>query len=112
MNSTAVAKTQRKQVQRDRAAIRAEARTLSDPHSSQANKDKAINAITATVLRGTGLTTTGNSAQMLGRLTVDLLSSPGTVVGLGINDTIKLKVSAEDAASIPAQVVARLNKLV
>lgn len=112
MNNTAVAaKTQRKQLQRDRATIQAESIKLSNPQSTQADKEKAVATISSTVLKGTGLSTTGSTGKMLGRLTVDLLNSPGTVIGLGIQDAIKLK-APEDAASIPPKVVERLKKLV
>ena len=112
MNNSAVEKTQRKQVQRDRAAIRAEVKTLNSPQSTQAQQDRAVTTISATVLRGTGLSATGDSGQMLGRLAVELLNNPGTVIALGVEDTIKLKATAEEAASIPAKVVERLKKLV
>jgi hypothetical protein len=49
---------------------------------------------------------------MLGKLTAELCANPGTVINLGIQDTIAIKVSAEDAASIPDNVVQRLKKLV
>jgi hypothetical protein len=112
MNNTAPARTQRKQIQRDRATVQAEALKVKNPNLSEADRTKAAELLTRTVLKGTGHGTTGDSGTMLGKLTADLCASPGTVIGLGIKDTIALKVSAEDAASIPEDVVQRLKKLV
>lgn len=112
MNNPATVAAQRKQVQRDRATIQDEVRKLGSLQSSQGDKNRAIATISKVVLKGTGLGADGNSAEMLGRLTVDLVANPGTVVGLGIQEAIKLKVSPEDAASIPEKVVQRLKKLV
>jgi hypothetical protein len=102
----------RQQVRRDRATIQAEAQKVNSQQTSEADKAKAIATLSRTVLNGTGHSTTGNSSEMLGKLTADLVASPGTVIGLGVADTIKLKVSAEDAASIPQKVIDRLKKLV
>lgn len=103
---------QKKQAQRDRATVQAEARKVNSQQTSETDKAKAIAMLSRTVLRGTGFGTTGNSFEMLGKLTADLCANPGTVIGLGIEDAIKLKVSAEDAAIIPQKVVDRLKKLV
>jgi|SRR5580692_9324079 hypothetical protein len=112
MTNTAAAKTQRKQIQRERATVQAEARKVNSQQTSESDKAKAIATLSQTVLNGTGHGTTGNSSEMLGKLTADLVANPGTVIGLGIKDTIALKVSAEDAASIPPKVIERLKKLV
>jgi hypothetical protein len=102
----------RQQVRRDRATVQAEAKKANNPNLSEADRTKAVTMLSKTVLKGTGLGTTGDSGSMLGKLTADLCASPGTVIGLGIKDTIALKVSAEDAGSIPENVVQRLKKLV
>jgi hypothetical protein len=104
--------TQRKQIQRDRATIQVEALTISNPQTSDADKAKALAAISSTVLQGTGIVASGDSGEMLGNLTLDLLKSPAVLVELGITDAIALKVSAADAASIPEKVIQRLKRLV
>jgi hypothetical protein len=105
-------KETRKQLQRDRATVQAEARKVNNPNLNEAERTKAVATLSKTVLKGTGLGTTGDSGTMLGNLTADLCANAGTVVALGVKDTIKLKVSAADAATIPDQVVERLKKLV
>jgi hypothetical protein len=107
-----LAAKERQQVRRDRATVQAEARRVNSQQTSEADKAKAIAMLSRTVLHGTGHGTTGNTSEMLGKLTADLVANPGAVIGLGIKDTIALKVSAADAASIPPNIVERLKKLV
>jgi len=102
--------TKQKELARDRATVRAEVKVLTNPQSTHVQKNAAAQAISAVVLRGTGLTATAETPKMLARL-VSALDS-GTVGLLGIQDSIKLKCSAAEAASIPANVLKRLDKLV
>ena len=111
---TPAAKAERKQVQRDRATVQAEARKANNLNLCEADRTKAVATLTKTVLKGTGLSATGDSGPMLGKLTANLCANPGTVIELGVADTIKLRCSPEDATSIlaEAKIVARLKKLV
>lgn len=103
----------RKQLRRDRAVVQAQAKVVNSPQTSEADRTKAVATLTKTVLKGTRLQADdAASSQMLGKLTADLCANPGTVIGLGVKDAIKLKVSPADAASIPEKVVQRLKRLV
>ena len=110
--TTTAAKAQKQQLRRDRATVQAEAKKVNNPNLSEADRTKAAELLTRTVLKGTGRAATGDSGPMLAKLAADLCANPGTVINLGIQDTIRLKVSAADAASIPEKVVQRLKKLV
>jgi hypothetical protein len=106
-------KETRKQVQRDRATVQAAAKAVNSPLTSDADKSTAIATISRTVLKTTGLVADdAASSQMLGRLAADLAANPGTVVALGVKDTIALKVSAADAATLTPKILDRLKKLV
>jgi hypothetical protein len=86
---------------------------VNNPNLSEADRTKAAELLTRTVLKGTGLAPEDTaSSQMLGKLTAELVKSPGTVIALGVSDTVKLKVSAADAATITPKIVERLKKLV
>jgi hypothetical protein len=101
-----------KAIHRDKATVQAEAQKANNPNLCEADRTRAIAMLSKTVLKGTGLSTTGDSGAMLGRLTADLVAAPGTVIELGVKDTIALKVSPSDAASIPPKIIDRLKKLV
>lgn len=103
--------TEQKQLKRDRASIRASIKELKNPAASDADRRKASAAIATTVLKTTGFAADENTPKMLADLTAALVDT-GTVGLLGIEESIKLKVSPEDAASIPQKVVKRLSKLV
>lgn len=111
MNSATVAA--KKALMRDRATVQAEAKKANNPNLSEADRTKAVSMLSKTVLKGTGLVAEdAASSEMLGKLTANLCGSPGTVIGLGIQDAIKLKVSPADAASLTPKIVERLKKLV
>lgn len=102
----------KQQLQRDRAMVQAEAKRAMNPNLSDAERAKAVTMLSKTVLKGTGLSATGDSGTMLGKLTADLCASPGTVVALGVEKTIALRTSAAEAETIPDKVVERLKRLV
>lgn len=102
-------KEKRRQLQRERATINASAQKLNSPNA--ADNATAVETITKTVLRGTGLAASDiANPQTLARVTSELLKDP-TVVDLGVKGVLDLKVSSADAKSIPAPVVQRLIKL-
>jgi hypothetical protein len=102
----------KRELQRDRATIQAKARILDSTQSSAADKAKATAVINRTVLKGTGFSASDvGGPQRLARVTADLLKDP-TVIELGVKGILALKYSAEDAPSIPKEVLQRLNKLV
>jgi hypothetical protein len=61
---TPAAKAERKQVQRDRATVQAEARKANNPNLCEADRTKAVAMLSKTVLKGTGLSTTGDSGHV------------------------------------------------
>jgi hypothetical protein len=102
-------KETRRQLQRERATINASAQKLNSPNA--ADNASAVETITKTVLRGTGIAVSDiASPETLARVTSQVLKDP-TVVDLGVKGVLDLKVSDEDAKSIPAPVVQRLTKL-
>jgi hypothetical protein len=110
-NNARKVKEQRRQLQRERVIIRVESEVLNNPQSSTADKDKAIATIGKTVLNGTGLSVSDiANPEALARVSSRILKDPA-VVELGVRKVLDLKVSDEDARSIPAPVVQRLTKL-
>lgn len=110
-NTAQRVKEQRRQLQRERVIIRVESEVLNNPQSSAADKDKAIATIGKTVLNGTGLSVSDiENPETLARVSSQICKDPA-VVELGVRRVLDLKVSDEDARSIPAPVVQRLTKL-
>lgn len=116
--SKAQRQAERKSLRYDKATIQAEVATLRSANTTIAQKEQARQAISATVLRTTGLRADSNSVKAVSELTSALLGD-GNIGLFGIEEAIKMAAPRIDvpAAEIehilawPA-IISRLNKLV